>query len=67
MSDARPHQGPAPAADDARRRETPPLQRLLVSAWFDLTRDEQRAVLVIGALLLVGIAARYWRAMLAAP
>jgi hypothetical protein len=40
---------------------------LLVSAWFDLTRDEQRAVLVIGALLLVGIAARYWRAMLAAP
>lgn len=33
-------------------------------AWFELTADEQRAVALILGLLVLGILARYWHAML---
>ena len=32
-------------------------------AWFELTADEQRAVALILGLLVLGIIARYWHAL----
>jgi hypothetical protein len=36
------------------------MARRLVRSWFELTRDEQRAILVILGLVLLGLAVRIW-------
>ena len=45
-------------------KETPkndtPLIKIIVHSWFKLTSEEQKAVLIILALFLVGVAARFW-------
>ena len=46
------------------KKETPennaPLVKIIVHSWFKLTSEEQKAVLIILALFLVGVAARFW-------
>jgi hypothetical protein len=42
------------------------LLQKLVRSWFELTREEQRALVLVLALFLLGIAVRIWR-LRAAP
>ena len=41
--------------------------RSLVRSWFALTRDEQNALLLVLALILLGIAVRAWHLHRTAP
>ena len=37
-----------------------PFLRPLLRAWFELTADEQKAMVVILGLFLLGLVVRYW-------
>jgi len=47
-------------AAEQEKKITPPGLAALLRSWFAMTRDEQRIVLAITGLFLLGLLCKYW-------
>jgi len=54
-------------SDNEPDTQSPGLPRKLLASWLRLSWDEQKTIMVILAIFLLGITARYWHSQQEAP